>query len=178
MSVFVVLLRAIGPVTHKIMSMTQWREAVAAAGFEAPETYFATGNMVVSGSGTAEAVTDKMNQIVQELGLGAGNRAVVRTSDQIEALYQANPLPEASAERPSEVAAYFFAEAKPDFGWIRDYPGPERISICREHLVVDYGGRGAGSRLPAIIERKSGVVTARNWNTLRGLVARIAARTA
>ena len=32
MSTYIILLRAIGPVTHKIMSMTQWREAVAAAG--------------------------------------------------------------------------------------------------------------------------------------------------
>ena len=47
MAIFVVLLRAIGPITHKIMSMAQWREAVANAGFEAPETYVATGNMIV-----------------------------------------------------------------------------------------------------------------------------------
>jgi uncharacterized protein (DUF1697 family) len=41
LSVFVILLRAIGPVTHKIMSMAQWREAVAAAGFKDPQTYIA-----------------------------------------------------------------------------------------------------------------------------------------
>jgi uncharacterized protein (DUF1697 family) len=163
-------------VTHKIMSMARWREAVAADGFGAPQTYVATGNMIVEGDGTPAQVTRRMDQIVRDLGLGPGNKAVVRTAGQLKRLLRADPFPEASATRPSEVAVYFFAGTRPRFDWVGDYGGPEHIHMEGHHLIVDYAGWGTNSRLPGIIEKQSGVVTARNWNTLRGLVDRSAAR--
>jgi len=176
MSVFVVMLRAIGPVTHKIMSMADWRAAVAAAGFGNPATHVATGNMIIEGDGTVAKVAARMDEIVRSRGLGANNKAIVRTPRQMQALLKTDPFPEASASRPSAVAAYFFAKAQPDFSWVKDYPGPERIAVVGQHLVVDYDNRITGSSLPGVIERKSGTVTARNWNTLRALAEKSAAR--
>ena len=176
MTTYVVLLRAIGPITHKIMSMAQWREAVVAAGFTNPETYVATGNMIVESDLDIAAVTRRMNEIVIELGLGPNNTAIVRTARQMQRLLAANPLPEAAAANPQALAVYFFAKARPDFGWIDDYAGTETIHIEGTHLFVDYVTPVSSSRLPAIIEKKSGTVTARNWNTLRGLATRAAAR--
>lgn len=176
MSVYVVLLRAIGPITHKIMSMTQWREVVAAAGFISPETYVATGNMIVeSDLGIAE-VSRRMNEIVIQLGLGPGNTAIVRTARQMQRLLAANPLPDAAAGNPQALAVYFFAKVRPDFAWIDDYAGTETIHIEGTHLIVDYVTPVSSSRLPGIIEKKSGTVTARNWNTLKGLATKAAAR--
>ena len=177
MSVFVVLLRAIGPVTHKIMSMAQWREAVAAAGFKDPQTYIATGNMIVQGDGTVAVVTRRMNEIVRSLGLGEGNVAVVRTPRQLRQLVKADPFPEAAAERGDQMGVYFFAGGKPDFGWIAQYDGPEKFHVEAEHLIVDYSGQiSASPKLPALIEKRSGITTARNWNTLKGLAAKATAR--
>lgn len=176
MSVFVVMLRAIGPVTHKIMSMAKWREAVAAAGFEDPQTYVATGNLIMSGTGTPASVTRQMDDVVLGLGLGKGNKAVVRTARQLQTLVKAAPFPEAIDQRPSAVAVYFFAGSWPNFDWVSGYSGPERIHVSGQHLVVDYDDRSTSSSLPGIIERKSGVVTARNWNTVRALAERAAAR--
>lgn len=176
MAVFIVMLRAIGPVTHKIMSMAQWREAVAAAGFGTPETYVATGNMVFEGEGSAAAVERRMDEIVRDLGLAANSKAIVRTPRQLQAVLKADPFPEASIERPGAVAAYFFAKPRPDFAWVKDYDGPEQIAVVGRHLVVDYDTRITGSRLPGIVEKKSGTATARNWNTVRGLVEKAAAR--
>ncbi len=51
----VILLRAIGPATHRLMRMEQWREAAAAAGFVAPETLVNTGNMIAGFEGTSRA---------------------------------------------------------------------------------------------------------------------------
>lgn len=169
MSVFVVMLRAIGPVTHRIMSMAQWREAVAAAGFYHPQTYVNTGNMLMDGDGTPAEVTRRMDEIVLGLGLGKGNKSVVRTPRQLRQLLKADPFSGASAIRPSEIGVHFFAGARPDFDWVKDYAGPEHIHVAGQHLIVHYDGRQSTSRLPGIIEKKSGVVTARNWNTLRGL---------
>jgi uncharacterized protein (DUF1697 family) len=176
MSIYIVLLRAIGPVTHKVMSMQQWRDAVAAAGYDDPQTYVATGNMVVGGSGSLDEVTRKMDDIVRELGLASNSKAIVRTPRQLQTVLKADPFPEASAKRPGAVAVYFFAKAKPSFDWVKDYDGPEQVRIVGQHLVVDYDTRITGSRLPGIIEKKSGTATARNWNTLRGLVEKAATR--
>jgi len=176
MSVYVVLLRAIGPITHKIMSMAQWREAVAAAGFVRPETYVATGNMVVESDLDIAEVTRRMNEIVVALGLGPNNTAIVRTARQMQRLLAANPLPDAAAANPQALAVYFFAKVRPDFGWVDGYAGTETIHIEGTHMIVDYVTPVSSSRLPAIIEKKSGTVTARNWNTLRGLAERAGAR--
>jgi len=177
MSIYIVLLRAIGPLTHKVMSMQQWRDAAAAAGYDNPQTYVATGNMIVgSDKGIAE-VTAGMNAVVRSLGLGPGNVAVVRKAAQLTRLVKANRFPEAAAGRPGELAVYFFAGARPDFSWLDGYDGPEGIHIEGAHLFVDYAGRASLSpRLPGLIEKRSGTATARNWNTVRGLAERSALR--
>lgn len=176
MSLYIVLLRAIGPVTHKVMSMAQWREAAVKDGFVAPQTYVATGNMLFEADAPAAEVTRRMNVIVAGLGLAPGNRAVVRSAHQLDALLKDNPFPQAASERPAAIGVYFFAAARPGFEWVKDYDGPELIRIARRHLIVDYGDRASTSRLPGIIEKRSGLVTARNWNTLRGLAARATMR--
>ena len=173
---FVVFLRAIGPITHKIMSMAQWREAVARAGFGSPETFLATGNMIVDGSGSLSEVTQTMNDIVRGLGLAENSVAIVRTPDQLRRIYEANPLPDAAASRPSQMGVYFFAADNPELDWVRDYKGPEALRVVESHLLVDYNGRVSDSKLLAAIEKRSGVATARNWNTLRGLVERSTSR--
>lgn len=177
MAIYIVLLRAIGPITHKIMSMAQWRDAVAAAGYDAPQTYVATGNMIVGSRNGAATVAKDMNVVVRELGLGPGNVAVVRKGGELGGLVAANPFPDAAAERPSELAVYFFAGAQPDFSWLDSYEGPERVHIEGAHLFVDYAGRASQSpRLPGLIEKRSGAVTARNWNTVKALAERAAGR--
>src|SRR5690606_38886954 len=117
LAVFVVLLRAIGPATHAVMSMQQWRDAAAADGFVDPATYVATGNMIAEAEDTASGVTRRMNGIVQTLGLTPANRAMVRRPRQLRALIKANPFPDAVEKRPSQIGVYFFA-GRPDFGWV------------------------------------------------------------
>lgn len=176
MPTFIILLRAIGPVTHKVMSMADWRDAVAAAGFDTPQTYLATGNMIASGPGSLPHVTTRMNEIVLDLGLASNNLAVVRTPAQLRTLVAANPFPDASAERPSRMQVYFFA-TRPDFSWVPDYDGHERLAVVDGHLVVDYGGEISDSpKLAGIVEKRSGPGTGRNWNTLKGLADRATAR--
>jgi uncharacterized protein (DUF1697 family) len=177
MDVFVVLLRAIGPLTHKVMSMAQWREASAADGFHDPQTYIATGNMIVGSDSDQEEVTLRMNRIVQSLGLGGINVAVVRRPAQLRQLVKANPFPAAASERGGQVGVHFFAADHPDFTWVADYDGHEKLCVIADHLVVDYGGGLSESvKLPGIIEKRSGVATARNWNTLRALAEKATAR--
>jgi len=165
MNTYVILLRAIGPITHKVMSMTQWRDGVAAAGFAEPATYLATGNMIATGPGTIETVAGRMNRVVRDLGLAESNVAVVRRPAELRAVLDANPFPEAAADR------------QPDFSWTADHGGPELFAVVDGHLVVDYSGRiSESSRLGNLIEKRCGPGTGRNWNTLKGLVERATAR--
>lgn len=177
MAMFVVLLRAIGPATHKIMSMADWREAATEAGFVDPQTYVATGNMIVESDLTLAKVAARMNGIVRELGLKENSRAIVRKASTLKSLLKANPFPSATGKRASQIAVHFFEAARPDFSWIKDYEGDEPIHVKGAHLIVDHGDtEGQSMRLPGIIEKRSGLVTARNLNTVRGLVERCIAR--
>lgn len=177
MGVYVVLLRAIGPTTHKVMSMADWRGASEDAGFLKPETYVATGNMIVEAGGTLHEVTARMDAVVKRCGLGDGNKVFVRKPATLRRLVKSNPFPDAATERPGQVGIYFMARARPDFGWVKDYGGSEPIHIEGNHLIVDHGDtEGQSQRLPGIIEKRSGPATARNWNTLQNLARRATER--
>lgn len=174
---YVVLLRAIGPVTHRLMSMAAWREASEAAGFHAPETLVNTGNMIAGFGGSAAAVRGAMEPVLRGFGLGENVTSVVRTPAQLRRLVKADPISDAAENRPAETGVYFFASAKPDFGWIADHDGPEAIHIVANHLIVDFSQDVAKSgKLIRKIDKLCGLNTSRNWNTTRKLAERATAR--
>jgi len=174
---YVILLRAIGPVTHRLMSTAQWRDAAEQAGFIAPETIVNTGNMIAGFDGTAVAARKAMVPVLRGFGLGENVAPIVRTPGQLRKLVKADPIGDAAQNRPAETGVYFFAAAKPDFGWIKDHDGPEAIHVVADHLVVDFSQDVAKSgKLIRKIDRLCGVNTARNWNTTRRLAERAKAR--
>lgn len=174
---YVILLRAIGPVTHRLMSMAAWREAAERAGFVAPETMVNTGNMIAGFDGTAVAARKAMEPVLRGFGLGENVAPIVRTPGQVRKLVKADPIAHAAQNRPDETGVYFFAAAKPDFGWIGDHDGPEAIHIVADHLIVDFSQDVAKSgRLIRKIDKHCGLNTARNWNTTRKLAERATAR--
>lgn len=157
--------------------MAQWRDASAAAGFLDPQTYLATGNMLTETTMSSEAARAVQTELLARLGLPEMVVPVLRAPETLARLVAADPFPNASRDRPSETGVYFFADDAPDLQWIGDYDGPERLAVVDRHLIVDYGGQiSASPKLPRLIEKRSGTVTARNWSTLRGLAERGAAR--
>lgn len=177
MGTFVVMLRAIGPVTHKMMSMAQWREASEKAGFVAPETLVNTGNMIAGFDGTAEAARKAMVPVLRGFGLAENVAPIVRTPAQMKKLVGADPISDAAANRPSETGVYFFATSRPDFSWVGAHDGPEAIHVVAGHLVVDFSQDVAKSgKLIRKIDKLCGLNTSRNWNTTRKLAERAAAR--
>lgn len=173
MATLIVLLRAIGPATHRLMSMQQWRSAALAAGFGRAETYVATGNMIVETDLEPELVTLRMNEILAGFGLGPNVSAFIRPPQALANLIEANPFRDAADQRPDALAACFFA-GPPDFAWIPDHRGDERVHAVGDHLIVDYPMQISKAKLgPGKVERWSGTaMTARNWNTVRNLLAR------
>lgn len=176
-STYVILLRAIGPVTHKLMTMAQWREASERAGFLAPETLVNTGNMLAGFDGSETAVVTAMTGVLRSFGLGENVVPVVRRPALLHRLMKADPIAEAAAERPNQTGVYFFVSKKPDFEWLGDYDGPEAVHQVDHHLVVDFTRDVAQSaRLIRLIDRNCGTNTSRNWSSVRRIAERCLAR--
>lgn len=173
---YVILLRAVGPVTHRLMSMAQWRDASERAGFSAPETLVNTGNMIAGFPGGAAEAGAAMVAVLGGFGLGENVVPILRSPALLRGLVKADPIP-AAAERVEQTGIYFFARAKPDFAWLEKYDGPEVVHVVENHLVVDFSQDIAKSaRLIRQINKNCGLNTSRNWNTLRKLTERCAAR--
>ncbi|KKB81168.1 hypothetical protein VW35_03185 [Devosia soli] len=176
-STYVILLRAIGPVTHRLMSMAAWREASAVAGFEAPETLVNTGNMIAGFDGSAIRASLVMADLLQGFGLGENVVPIVRKPSVLQRLIKADPIGEAAINRSNQTGVYFFAASKPDFSWLAAYDGPEAVHVVQDHLVIDFRGDVAQSgRLIRLIDKQCGVNTARNWNSVRRIAERCGMR--
>lgn len=174
---YAILLRAIGPATHKLMSMAQWRAASEAAGFVASETLVNTGNMIARFDGSPAAARRTMTGVLRQFGLGENVVPILRTPAQLKKLLRAAPIADAAQHRPAETGVYFFAARQPDFTWLNSHDGPEIIHIVEKHLVVDFSQDVAKSgKLIRRIDKQCGLNTARNWNTTRKLAERLIAR--
>jgi uncharacterized protein (DUF1697 family) len=172
LATFIILLRAIGPLTHKLMGMEQWREAAQLAGFGSPRTVLATGNMIAQFKGNSEEATEVMRSVLSRFGLGKNVVPIVRKRDVLQRLLKANPIPEAAAQRPAQTGVYFFTARSPNFGWLEGHEGPEVVHVIAKHLVVDFGQQVAKSgRLIRLIDKHCGVNTARSWSSLTKIAA-------
>ncbi len=173
---YIILLRAIGPATHRLMSMAEWRAAAEQAGFVAPETLVNTGNMIAGLAGDAKDAALTMTGVLRSFALGENVIPIVRTPDLLQKLVAADPL-RAAKDRPAETGVFFFAAEAPDFSWLKQHEGPERVQVLANHLVVDFSQDVAkSSRLIRQIDKHCGLNTARNWSSVRRIAERCAVR--
>jgi uncharacterized protein (DUF1697 family) len=164
---YVILLRAIGPVTHKLMGMADWRDAAERAGFSQPVTVLNTGNMIAGFNGGAARATMEMRAVLASFGLGDNVVPILRTPLLLRRLTKSNPISEAAADRPSQTGVYFFGKPSPDFSWLQDYEGPEAVHVVAKHLIVDFTRDVAQSgKLIRLIDKNCGINTARSWSSL------------
>jgi uncharacterized protein (DUF1697 family) len=173
MTVFIALLRAIGPATHAKMSMGNLRQACEAAGLERVATYISTGNIVFKTRKSATAVQAIVEGALRRFDLT--NRVVLRQPNELAALVAADPFPKAARLRPSKLVVCFLAATPSSAGLatLVRYSGPERFKLVGRELCVDYPDGVTGSKLPpGVVERRLNTpATFRNWNTVRKLLA-------
>ena len=174
MATWVCLLRAINLGSHNKVPMPALRDALAEAGFTDVQTYVQSGNVVVSsGHRTAVEVSEAVRALVGER-FDVDQPVMVRTAEQVRGVVDANPFPEAGAERPKLLHVVFLTGA----------PSPEAVErvhsedltrdvvrVVGEDMYVDYGDSVHASKLsPAYFSRRLGVEgTARNWRTVLAL---------
>lgn len=172
MTVFVCLLRAIGPVTHARMSMSALRAECEAAGFADVSTYVATGNVLLRSDVSAAAVRKAVQEIVDNFRIDSD--VFIRTRSELAALVRNNPFPEATETRPQRYGVCFFHRPLKWPPAIVARAGPEIIAPIGSHLCIDYG---AGTGPPNLkVEKLAGArMTQRNWNSVAGLAAKAGA---
>lgn len=175
MATWVALLRAVNLGSQNQVSMPKLRTALADAGFADVRTYVQSGNVVVtSRHRKPEAVGKAVGTVIRkEFGLDVP--IVVRTYDDLAAIVEANPFPQAAVERPKGLAVTFL-EGEPDPAKATALHTAEATRECcrviGRELYVDYVNGVAGSRFtPQYLESRLGVRgTARNWRTVLALV--------
>ncbi len=174
MTVYVALLRAIGPATHAIMRPAALRDRAEMAGLINPVNYLATGNLIFGSSKSAAAVRKEVTALVESFGL-TRSEVFIATKAEIEKIVEADPLPEATRDRPRRVGVCFFHRA---LGWpeaLMHPAGPEIVAAVGRAVIVDYGPGDGPSRLDP--EKLTGArMTQRNWNTVLGIRQRMEGR--
>jgi uncharacterized protein (DUF1697 family) len=173
MEVHTVLLRGIGPPTHAKLTMTALAAACRDSGLPETVNLLATGNLIVRSNQTAVEVEAIV--LGHLASAGVMTKAIMCDRERIGALVRLCPDALASDDRPSEVQVTFLSHPLTDasLAILRSRAGPERLERIGTDLWIDYCGPIAQSKLTTkVIERVTRTVgTARNWNTVRRLVA-------
>ena len=174
MAVHVCLVRAIGPATHRLMSMADLRNGCEARGLTEVVTHGNTGNLICRSTRSPRAVRALVQEVVDSFGLPASCEVFVRTPAQMAFVVEANPFPDAAAERPQHVGVCAFHNSPRWPAWVKSYAGPHRIATIGAHLVIDYPD-GEATRPILDIEKKVGArMTMRNWRVFATLAGKSA----
>jgi uncharacterized protein (DUF1697 family) len=170
---YVVLLRGINVGRNKRIAMADLKAMLAGLGYEDVVTVLQSGNAVV----TAAAATDIEAQVEAgiEENFGMDVRCLVRSGAELRAAIDGNPLPVPDGSR----FLALFLSARPDAALLAGHDpaalDPERAAMG-ERVIYQWCPDGvlAAPPISAFVERELKVgVTARNWNTLGRLVAKL-----
>ena len=170
------LLRAVNVGGRKLL-MADLKRIAADAGFEAPTTLLASGNVLFGTELAPQAAEKSLEEAIQkDLGLAAD--VMVRDLAQLKAVIAANPFPRQAKEEPSRLMALFLTgEPQGDVGLLESAcVAGEEIKAGPGCLYMWFpGGAGASKLSAGLIERQLKVRgTARNWNTVNKLAALLA----
>ena len=171
MTIYVALLRAIGPGSHAIMRPSALRDKAEAAGFTDPVNYIATGNLIFGSDKSVAVVNKEITALVESFGL-TSSEVFIATRAQIKKLVEADPFPKAVKDHPARLGVCFFHKAIDWPDALLHPAGPEKVVPLGSALVIDYGPGDGPSKLN--IERLAGAkMTQRVWTTILGIWQRM-----
>ena len=164
MPTHIALLRAVNVGGTGKLPMGELRALAEQLGFENPRTYIASGNLLFESKLPAAKVRAKLEAaLAAHAGKPVG--VVLRTVEELRALLDANPFPDAP---PNRVLVSLLNDDLPaDWESAVRHQRGEKLFAGRRALYVHYvDGQGSSKlRVPAA---EAG--TARNLNTLRALL--------
>lgn len=172
MAVYVACLRAVNVGGTGKLAMADLRALCEGLGFEAPQTYIQSGNVVFSAKGAAHKVRSALaDALAAHVGKPIG--VFVRTGAELDAILAANPVP----GWPGARLLIVLRDEPPAPGWqdrVR-HLGDERIEVRGREMYVAYSETGIGRSRMRCPDIEAG--TARNLNTIERLASMARART-
>ncbi len=173
------LLRGINVGGRNKVAMADLREALGDLGYGDVETYLQSGNALFATADTdAEALAGEIEEALRSR-LEVDVKVLVRTPEEIAAVVEGNPFPDAARE-PSKLHVAFLS-ATPDADKVARIDAtafePDQLSVGERAVYLWYpNGAGRSKLTNDLLERRLGVTaTARNWNTVLTLLDRLTA---
>lgn len=164
MTTYIALLRAVNVGGTGKLPMAELKAMCESAGFEAVQTYIASGNVVLNSAKSAAQVKAVLEAALQAYA-GKPVGVMVRTAAELATVLSINPFPDAAPNRTVAI----FLDAAPAADAIEKISGrkDEELALGKREIYVHYG-EGMGDSKLKIPAAKEG--TARNINTISKLV--------
>lgn len=170
------LLRGVNVGPHKRMSMDALRALYLELGFEDPQTYVQSGNVLfrITGRGPAN-LADRIEQAI-ETRFGFHSHVILRTRQEMAETVAHNPFANRPEIEANRLIVTFFRSDPGEEGRakLRSLQvDREEISVVRRELYAYFpDGMGRTKLTPARVERAAGTPgTARNWNSVTKMLA-------
>jgi uncharacterized protein (DUF1697 family) len=174
MPTYIALLRGINITGHKIIRMEDLRVHVAGCGATNVRTYIQTGNVVCE---HRAKTSRQLRGIVEEHlagKLGYRVATLVLTPKELAAIAENNPFDKNLPEFGRLMYVSFFEKAPPPaaIASIQPFVSDRARLVVKGTTGYAYYSDGLGrARLShTVIERKLGLTTMRNWNTVTALL--------
>jgi uncharacterized protein (DUF1697 family) len=170
---YVALLRGINVGQHKRIAMASLRDLLGDLGHTEVKTHLQSGNAVFTSA--AKPVEQVARAIEERIATDTGYdvKVVVRTSDEMASVVDANPLIDSMTDPARMLVAFLSAEpAAERLAGIEpgDYE-PEKFAVRDREIYLWCSGGIRDSKIVEVFsDKRLGVdVTARNWRTVTKL---------
>ena len=154
--------------------MSDLRTAAESAGFEGVRTLLRSGNVVLVGPPQDDATIARTLEKAIESRLSMNVGVVVRTSDELAAVVEANPLPHAAREGSLLHVMFLATPLTAEERRALDPEPflPDEVRVAEREIYVWYRNGMSGSRTAVELGRRiKTLATDRNWNTVTKLLA-------
>ena len=173
MAAYVALLRGINVSGQKLIKMADLQRHFSSCGAANVRTYIQSGNVVFEHHAAAATLQTTLQRHLAAR-LGCTVSTLIITAKEFAAIAQANPYDTSLPEFGKKMYVCFF-ENPPAAAAVKNI---QSLVNDDEQLVVKGGagyayfanGLGRAKLTSAVIERKLGTATLRNWNTVTALL--------
>jgi uncharacterized protein (DUF1697 family) len=166
----IALVRGINVGGHRQVGMTNLRNFLTELGFENVRSVLQSGNLVFGSRSRFGAELERYLEMEAVKRLALESDFYVRTVDEWKGVVRQNPFRKEAELDPKQVVVLFLRNPPPaeDVALLQaDISGPEVVKAKGKQAYIFYpDGIGRSKLTNAMIEKRIGRGTGRNWNTV------------
>jgi uncharacterized protein (DUF1697 family) len=166
----IALLRGINVGGHRQVGMTNLRNFLTELGFENVKSLLQSGNLVFASRSRFGAELERFLEVEAAKRLALEVDFYVRTAEEWKSVVRQNPFRKEAERDPKHLVVLFLktAPAPKDVALLQsEISGPELVKAKGKQAYIFYPNGIGRSRLNnAMVEKRIGRGTGRNWNTV------------